>query len=802
MDISISEYLSPTNPLASTLVGFLRLLFVIWLAGLICYAIHLIKRRREISSVQDVQELAAAILHRDSEKEDKEQGEEADAIFRKFCLSKSLPETSQVTKHFKAIFLAGWMESRLEASDLIEHTTSDLLRFNRFLRSVLATFIVLGLLGTLFGLADSLKELAPALQGSTDATAVENTERMTGALRSLLSSMKGALAPSILGICFTVFGVFLYGLHIQVVCHPVKSTLEQLTLTIWIPQLYPTTSLKLVQTLHESEKQMRRGYDTATRVGELVETVQDNISEFNQNLSRANAITQPLSTSASQINVAANSLNESFAQSLTDFSQSFAENVTRLTGFQGEIHNLYQQLIDESMVFQTGANRRLDQQNQNLDAMLMALKSYEEAYVASRQQLDETLRQYIIQAEEANTGLNATNRQLLENIRDQLKTNLESLQQVLVDQLGAVVDRFNRFDVPLKKAADRIETIVESFAKIAEGTIGELQIKFQTQNENNKKQLNAITDLNEKIVALLNQLDQNSVNQSTAINILSGNVEGLTAHVEPLADSIQSLTSDSGVFSRSIVAIEGHVESLTTTSRNMIEKADETTQSLASGALALSESIDSIGEHVESLGRNSQQLTERADATAQSLTSDSGALGEAIRGIAGQVDILVTSFRQLVERADAAAQSLTLDSDALSKSIDVIEQHVQSLSNTSVAIEGHLETFGVNSRQLAEQADIATQSLIVNSETLSISMGSIEGHVQSLGNTSRQLIEKADVTALTADIRALRNAINEIVQHTKTLAEYAQTAATYMAKTDSERNTPERASSLWPFRKK
>lgn len=778
METGIGEYLNPTNPHASRLVGFLIFLFFIWAIGLISYAVWLIAKWMQVGRLEDVRALAEARSEQDSELDDSAHRATGDAVFRKFCSSKSLRETSRVAKHFRAVFLAGWSETRLEPGELINHTTSYLLRFNGLLRSVLAIFIVIGLLGTLFGLADSLTDLAPALkQGATDADAAENAAKMTEALRQLLGSMKGALAPSIWGIGFTVFGVIFYGIHVQAVCHPIKSRIERLTLTVWIPQLYPTQSQNLIHTLQQSEQQMRRGYDTASRVGDLVKNVQDNISEFNQNLSRANTITQPLGDSASQINAAANALNESFAESLTTFSRTFGENVTRLTGFQDEIRTLYQQLIDESTVFQAGANQRLDDQNQNLRAVLDGLKSYEDAYLASRQQLDESLRQFISEAEETNTSLNAENRQLLENIQEQLRIELGGLQTTLHDQLRALVDRFDHFDVPLENAADRIATIVDSFTRRAERIVRDVQVEIQRQHEANRNQLDAITDLPQKIESLQSQFARTGETQETAINALNENVKTLTNHVQPMADSIQSFTSDSEVFNRSIAAIQEHVVLLSEASRKMIESADKSTQSLAIGTDTLGRSVDSIGKRVEGLERISQQLGERADAAAVSLESDSGALRSAIESMERHVEDLGTGFRQAVQRADTATQSLTSVSGNFSESLATMTKHLESLSATSRAVEAAVEKFEGTSRQVVEKADDATQSLISNINTLNISMAAIKGHVETLGTASHQLVEKADVTALTADMEELRKAIGEIVQHSKSLAEFAKNAA-------------------------
>ena len=681
MEAFFSEYLTPTNPFAVWIVVGLGIVFGIWFFGLIFYAGWLFVKQRHIDKVEDVQDLVATCSEQDPEVENQGQHQEADAAFRRFCARKSLSERTQIARHLKAIFIAGWFESRLDVGELINHSTSSLLKWNGLLRSVLALFIVLGLLGTLFGLADSLTDLEPALKPeSAGATAADNAEEMTDALRKLLGSMKGALAPSIWGIGFTIAGVIFFGIHVQLFCHPIKSRLERLTLTIWIPQLYPTTSQRLIQTLQESEEQMRRGYDTASRVGELVETVQDNISDFNQNLTRANAITQPLGDSASQINTAANALNDTFVTGLVAFSSDFSNSVTRLTGFQDEIRALYQQLIDESSLFQAGANHRLDEQNQNLRAVLDGLKSYEDAYLASREQLDASLRQFIAEATEANTSINDANRRSLESIQEQLKSDLEGLQTALHDRLKALVNRFDRFDVPLREGAKQITTIVESFAKRAERIVQDVQVENQKQNEANRAQLHEIADLKRQILELLNQLDENSARHGTAVGALSDNVKTLTVQVQPLSDSIQSITSDSAVLSRTIVDIEGHVKSLTTISRERTDNADETAKSLVKRVGTLDESIDSIGKHVKTLGRISQQLTEQAGITSESLVANASALSDAVLAIDKQLDTMGNTSNERIEKADIVA--LTTVIGVLSQSTTAITEHFQKLAAT------------------------------------------------------------------------------------------------------------------------
>ena len=467
-----SEYLSPTNPIASVIVTILQCSFFVWFIGLIVYGIWLSIKSKPIKKIQSIQPLVEARQERDTGRENNDQKPDADKMFHEFCEEQSLDEGSPITKHLKAIFLAGWDESRLEVSELINHTTSNLFRWNSLFRSVLAVFIVIGLLGTLFGLTDSLTDLSPALKKSAAIeTSTENSERMTQALGDLMDEIKGAFAPSIWGIIFTIVGVILYGIYLQIACHPVKSILERLTLTVWVPQLYPTTSQKLIQTLQQSESQMRKGFETAAQFSESVGTVQSNISEFNESLTQASAITQPLSNSVAQINkaasdisTAANVLNTGFTESLNKFSgvlntgfkeildkfsKEFASSVTHLTGFQDEIRNLHQQ-------FQKASNQKLDQQtqkleeqNQNLATTLDVLKNYEKLYVDSCQQIDDTLQKFLNETTEASTNIettnreflkeiNATNREWIKEIQSQLKTDLAIIQPTLKKELNSL----------------------------------------------------------------------------------------------------------------------------------------------------------------------------------------------------------------------------------------------------------------------------------------------------------------------------------------------------------------------------
>ncbi len=516
MPPSFYEYLTPTNPIAIIIVRILQYTFLFWCSGLLIYGIFLLVRYIQIRKNQDVQMLVDAQKDRDTGRKNNDQNPDPENVFREFCrkdplddgyivikhikaifLKGYLDTGSSVAKHIKAIFLAGWNENRLEVGELINHTTSNLLKWNTLFRSVLAVFIVLGLLGTLFGLTDSITELTPALnEGAANETTVDNSDRMIKVLSNLFDTIKGAFAPSIWGIIFTISGVIIYGIFLPIACHPIKSILEQVTLTIWVPNLYPITS-------HASQ----------------------------------------IKEAASQMNSAANVLDQGFAERLGTFSEEFAENVTHLTGFQDEIRSLHQE-------YRNDTNQTIGEQTRNLEEILGTLKIYEQAYVESRAQIDETLQNFIAVATSENTSRHEQNRKWIEQSRESFDQQLETLKNQLknfddtlrkaVDQirvtfdtqLNTLNDQLENFNAPLKESADQMRgTFADSVRNMRE-IVGELQRKITEQNESYEEQLTGVQNLNESIVSLLNQLDESSRNQTEAVNALSTNVNLLAQILE------------------------------------------------------------------------------------------------------------------------------------------------------------------------------------------------------------------------------------------------------------------------------
>ncbi len=721
-----NEYLSPTNPIATSIVTFLLCFFLLWFVGLIMHGIWLYLKRKQIVQKQDIQPLVVARQERDLEQDDRETNITAEKVFIEFCekqkhhsnpfitkhfrkifplktdssitnhLRKFIPKRkeSSITKHLRTIFFAGWNESRLEVSELINHTISNLFRFNNLFRSVLAIFIVIGLLGTLFGLTDSLTGLSPALrESSTNETSTENSERMTQALGDLMDNIKGAFAPSIWGIIFTVLGVIVYGIYLQIACHPVKSVLERLTLTVWVPQLYPTTSQKLMQTMQKSESQMQKGFETAAQFSDSVQKVHGNIDEFNESLSHAIAITQPLSDSVTQINKAASDistaadvLNTGFTESLDKFSSDFASSVTQLTGFQDEIRNLHQQFQEEANQnlnqFQNAANHKfdlqtekIDGQNENItkvieaiDQTLNALKSYETTYIDSHQKISTELQEFISKATETNTSIytenrkwfeeiNDTNKQQFSDIQNQLNTELGNVQQTLNDQLGTLVNKLDTNLSDLQNSLNgRLDTLndrLENFDTPLKDAVVHIRKTFDSQLETLNTRLE---NFDEPLQAAANQM------RGTFANL----VEYMKGIVGDLQREINEQNEKYGEQLNSVKQLNENV-------KNLLTQLDESSNNQK-------DAVNELGTNIGGLTTDINSLNDAINA----FTSDSGDLSQSIGAIKGDIEKLSTASQQFVEKVDKAdVTPLTNSIERLNTSINAISQHSQTLANAA-----------------------------------------------------------------------------------------------------------------------
>ncbi|HVQ38124.1 MAG TPA: hypothetical protein VMS31_11360 [Pyrinomonadaceae bacterium] len=563
--MKVLDYLTPENPIARWIVYTLVALFLFWFISLLWSLWRHLSYRRQIMDNKDTAGVLKGIT---TDLQADRPGAVSSPLigpkaFQIFLIKKQLPKRGPIARHLRAIFEAGWNESQLDVPGLIKNTSDELFRINSLHRSLLSIFIILGLLGTLFGLADTLGSLDTLLHG----TGQLNNDSLGQSLQRLLGTLKSAFAPSIWGVSLTVLGVLIFAFYVRIVALPLAGLLERMTLTVWIPQLVPTTSQKLLEKLQLSEHQMQRSFEAAQEVAEFAESIRDKTGDFGQILSLASRKLKQM---------------DKVAGELETFSKNFVEGVRTLAPFQQDLRSLYQQMADESRAFQASVQSniagsqefqqqirgQLNSQHEQMAQVLKALQSYEAAYIVSRGGIDEKLTSVLTKAELAYQSLSQRNdeiagalddalgKPLRENLtRDlggveaALQKQLGEVQQTLEVKLGHVGERLLQLDAPLNTAAKGFAETFSNFDQTTREWLERLQREFAKQNDTNVQQLQRLESLSREIPELLKTLSDSSNNFSQSSGSfaargeqLSKDVSALSLNIGTLGKSVDSLS--------------------------------------------------------------------------------------------------------------------------------------------------------------------------------------------------------------------------------------------------------------------
>jgi len=537
----LEQYLNPANPISGAIVYILLIVFSIWFFILICSAKALFSKKNSLSACKNVSVLRETILSAHKLRRSRElppadsSDKSSENAFQTYLKSKFLPESGAITDHLRAIYEAGYYETRLDAGELLRQTGQSIFAWNIFLRSMLGTFIVLGLLGTLVGLANSMIHFSEPLRSGAGAWSNEN---IRFSIANLLAQLEGAFSPSIIGVALTIVGVFFYTFYLRFCISPLQHLLGYLTVHVWIPQLIPTTPQRLLETLTRSEEQMTRSFHAAEKVAEFAREIQDESGEFNTNLKSSNKVFRQL------IGV---------GETLSHFAGKFREGTENLAAFQDELRSIYCETLansetirnnvntalKETQIFNATSSAILQEQGEQLKTIASSLSSYETAYITQRQQIDLSLQKLLESVSSILEQIGSKNQELIEKfgnpLIEKLHQELSSVENTLRVQLSAIHGQFVRLDAPMNDAATKVAGAIEAVDKRTTSLKEDLQRLFVRREEDVDKQLIAINGLCAKFGELLAKLTAPAQKHSEIL-------ENLAQSMDKLQEAIKSRT--------------------------------------------------------------------------------------------------------------------------------------------------------------------------------------------------------------------------------------------------------------------
>lgn len=274
---------------------FLRgVIMVMWLVAIIaivrCVSLRTIAKTNldMLKKTEDVSFLEEALL---------KNGIDTNQCFLDYENAKGKSDATEVLfEHLRAIYDAGLKSSRLDADLLVKNSIDKIFTGIDFLRTSISLFLVIGILGTLAGLAISIGGFNGsnfAVFGQTSTTATE--------LSNLFSNLRGAFAPSMWGVFFTIIFVFFYALVIQEGC--INRVTEKLTINTiknWLPVLYPTD--------------FQRGDNSIVKLNATIKNadgINQGVTDLQKNILSSNATLRELTRVATVIKDASDKFDKS-----------------------------------------------------------------------------------------------------------------------------------------------------------------------------------------------------------------------------------------------------------------------------------------------------------------------------------------------------------------------------------------------------------------------------------------------------------------------------------------------------------
>lgn len=369
---------------------------------------------------------------------------------------KKAPEGfTAISEHLRNILMSGMFGSRLEAEALIKHTELKLFNESIRLKNILSSFIVIGLLGTLMGMSDSLGRF---------------NEESINVTKLVSEDLPSAFIPSIWGVISTIVGMLFYSRLVHTYFTPLKTTLEHATLNSWIPQLCPSFTDILVDKLEDNASRTEKQFADAATVAEFARDVQNELAPFRESLKKADQTLARIRPIMDESEDAVKSLNK-YADKLAASSDKFSTALERFVFFEERLAHGYdvltaaneahsRQMSIWSAQFQSLVEKNNEQAvktNNQINKIFTALMDFDEQYLDVSKTQTEAVTNLVNSVTSVKVSETALNREIAERILEessirfmQLIEGVQSLSASLATNMAAIEKNLGGVESNLK----------------------------------------------------------------------------------------------------------------------------------------------------------------------------------------------------------------------------------------------------------------------------------------------------------------------------------------------------------------
>lgn len=456
-------------------------------------------------------------------------------------------------EHLKAIYDAGAQSSRLDADLLVKNTVDKIFTGVDSLKTSISLFLVIGILGTLVGLAISIGGFSGGnfvMSGQNGATADE--------LSLLFNNLRGAFAPSMWGVFFTIVFVFSYSWKIQEGCiNKVAEKLTINTIRYWLPNLYPTDFQKGEQSLVKLKATIANA-----------DGINSGVRALEKNLTSSNATLQQLSKVSDSIQQASHKFDQStdkitklkvLYDELKQANENFNSSVTKLVDSalqeQKTSYQDYMKVVEKNCADVQNANQDMKEQMiQYFDALTEVLKQQNNSFSTGlQQQIDTwkmTLEQQNSQLKQVISQLQVYDENFFQTVnesKDSLNKSIEVNRKAAMDN-QALAEKLREFEDKLLHRQDELMAQISQPMTQKLSNIAEALQHIVEALKDQKGQLNEQDDQLKQLLLSLQKTAQSFHDESKAMMVMMASKQGgasseiinqyLKAQADSMADTV------------------------------------------------------------------------------------------------------------------------------------------------------------------------------------------------------------------------------------------------------------------------
>ena len=436
-------------------------------------------------------------------------------------------DTEPLFEHLRAIYEAGSKSSRLDSDLLVRNTVDKIFAGTDTIKSLISLFLVLGILGTLLGLAISIGSFSGegfVLNAEANKTASE--------LSKLFGNLRGAFAPSMWGVTATIVFVFLYTVLVQEACiNKLTEQLTTVTINKWLPALYPTD--------------FQKGEISMVKLNNAVQTANESLANHNSFVNKTHEMFGNLVETNETIKELKN-----VSTVLKESSVSYLAGSEKLAEMKEILTEVSEKLQSDNEWFKTYVN-----------AQITSIKTVQDSCLQVNEEVHKCLELSTEKNIKATNGLQNMQNEILEAVGKPLQEQLDSMAVKLSGDLegiahsvNGVSTAVNRISNPLESSAEQIQQMfrraVDEIDKknqllAKEGGLSEAKIaEFKTLMSNNSVQVDntAVEAKLDKIVTCLETLKIQSNNgEQRSSNKLLSYMPAVIAVLLALSIGVQGL---------------------------------------------------------------------------------------------------------------------------------------------------------------------------------------------------------------------------------------------------------------------